>query len=230
MQTLIHHIGLGFDDCWIIQGDKAIMIDGGAPGQGKAFDRALADRHLPPESVQLLIITHGHWDHIATASHIKKTTGARIAMHHLEQEWLERSLKPQPPGVTPWGRVLGQILAGIMPLVHIPPATVDMTLDGKNLPLPLAEFGIPGKIIHTPGHSPGSVSVVLDSGEAFVGDLAMHKLPLRRSPGLPIFADDLGIVKQSWLRILNAGARTIYPAHGKPFSADVFREVLGAAA
>ena len=55
----------------------------------------------------------------------------------------------------------------------------------------LAGYGIPGKIIYTPGHSMGSVSVLLDNGEAFVGDLAMNEFPLRLSPGLPIFAEDM---------------------------------------
>jgi glyoxylase-like metal-dependent hydrolase (beta-lactamase superfamily II) len=92
----------------------------------------------------------------------------------------------------------------------------------------LVDFGIPGRAIPTPGHSPGSVSILLDSGEAFVGDLAMNRLPLRRSPGLPIFADDPDEVIRSWHRLLELGVKIVYPAHGKPFPADVMRRVLGA--
>jgi hypothetical protein len=61
----------------------------------------------------------------------------------------------------------------------------------------LVEYGIPGKVIHTPGYSLGSVSVLLENGEAFVGDLAMNMVPLRLKPGLPIFGDSLSIVKNS---------------------------------
>jgi glyoxylase-like metal-dependent hydrolase (beta-lactamase superfamily II) len=61
------------------------------------------------------------------------------------------------------------------------------------------------------------VSVLLDSGEAFVGDLAMNALPMRSAPGLPIFGDNIQTVKNSWRKLLDMGAKTVFPAHGKPF-------------
>jgi glyoxylase-like metal-dependent hydrolase (beta-lactamase superfamily II) len=82
---------------------------------------------------------------------------------------------------------------------------------------------LPGEVIHTPGHSPGSVSLLLASGDCFVGDLAMNGLPLRRGPGLPVFADDLERVRRSWRMLLDRGARTVYPAHGRPFDAERIR-------
>ena len=105
------------------------------------------------------------------------------------------------------------------------PATdVDIVLgDGE---FPLFEHGIPGKIVHTPGHSMGSVSGLLETGEAFVGDLAMNMFPLRFGPGLPILAEDMQKVRQSWKLLMGAGAKTIYPAHGEPFSVDVIRRAL----
>jgi glyoxylase-like metal-dependent hydrolase (beta-lactamase superfamily II) len=82
------------------------------------------------------------------------------------------------------------------------------------------------KVIYTPGHSSGSVSVLLDTGDVFVGDLAMNKFPLRFSPGLPIFAEDWDKVIESWKILLDQGAKTVYPAHGKPFLVDVIRKAL----
>ena len=160
---------------------------------------------------------------------IKELTGAGIAMHHREKEWLENSLKPMPPGVTAWGRVFGKILGAlVVPFVRIPPAKVDLVLeDGE---LSLAEYGIQGTVIHSPGHSSGSVSVLLETGEAFVGDLAMNAFPVRLGPGLPIFAEDTEMLEESWRMLLNRGARTVYPAHGDPFSIEVIREALTSAA
>jgi glyoxylase-like metal-dependent hydrolase (beta-lactamase superfamily II) len=71
-----------------------------------------------------------------------------------------------------------------------------------------------------------SVSVLLDSGEAFVGDLAMNKFPLRLGPGLPIVAEDSEKVKESWRKLLELGATTVYPAHEKPFSTEVIKKAL----
>ena len=70
------------------------------------------------------------------------------------------------------------------------------------------------------------MSVLLDTGEAFVGDLAMNKFPLRFSPGLPIFAEDQAAVVESWRSLLDQGATTVYPAHGKPFPAEVIRKAI----
>lgn len=111
-----------------------------------------------------------------------------------------------------------------MPFVKIPPASADITLDDNDFSLD--QFGVEGKIISTPGHSPGSVSVLLDSGDAFVGDLAMNAFPLRLTPGLPILAEDMEQVKKSWRLLLERGVKTVYPGHGKPFCADIIRDAL----
>jgi glyoxylase-like metal-dependent hydrolase (beta-lactamase superfamily II) len=148
-------------------------------------------------------------------------------MHRREKDWLEKAMLVHPPGATIWGRIL-EAFTGVfvMPLFHFPATNVDVVVGDEGLSL--AEYGIPGRVIYTPGHSMGSVSVLLDSGDAFVGDSAVNRFPLRLSPGLPlpIFAENLQILKKSWLRLLEQGAKTVYPAHGKPFSAEVIRKSL----
>jgi glyoxylase-like metal-dependent hydrolase (beta-lactamase superfamily II) len=110
-----------------------------------------------------------------------------------------------------------------MPQVSISPTKADILIgeDGMSL----QEYGIPGQVIHTPGHTRGSVSVLLETGEAFVGDLAMSARFMRFRPGLSIFAEDQELAMSSMRDLLKMGAKTIYPAHGRPFSADVFRDI-----
>jgi glyoxylase-like metal-dependent hydrolase (beta-lactamase superfamily II) len=224
MDMKIFPLILGFDHCYLIQGKGTIMIDGGAPKQANRFLKNLEKLSIKPEEIKLIIITHGHWDHIGSAAQIKEMTGAKIAMHKNEKEWLEKSMVVMPPGVTGWGRSFSKMMTIILSKIQIPAAEVDIILDENDYSL--SEFGIPGRIIFTPGHSPGSVSVLLDSGEAFVGDLAMNKFPLRFRPGLPIFAEDLSQVKESWEKLFALGIKTIYPAHGKQFSADIMRKAI----
>jgi glyoxylase-like metal-dependent hydrolase (beta-lactamase superfamily II) len=224
MAANIHTIRLGPDHCYIVQDDGVIMIDGGAPNQARAFERGLERASIQPGEVQLIVLTHGHWDHIASAKDIKEITGGKIAMHQREKDCLEKSLKPGVPGVTAWGRIASRINSLLLRLVHIPATDADVILGDEELSL--TEYGIPGKVIHTPGHSTGSVSVLLETGEAFVGDLAMNMFPLRLGPGLPIFAEDLCKLGESWQLLLDEGAETVYPAHGKPFSADIIRKAL----
>ncbi|MDH3292625.1 MAG: MBL fold metallo-hydrolase [Gemmatimonadota bacterium] len=218
-------IALGFDTCYVLKAGGVIAIDAGAPHKGKSFVRGLERAGIQPEEVKLIVLTHGHWDHIGSARDLKSLTGAELAMHELDVPCVEQSLTPLPPGVTRWGQVFIAIHKLFMPLIRVPSTNVEHVLGNDGLSL--TAFGIPGRVLHTPGHSAGSVSVLLDGGEAFVGDLAMNKFPLRLSPGLPIFAEDLSTVVESWKVLLAEGATTIYPAHGKPFPVEVIRRAIG---
>jgi len=224
MDVRIHTIPLGFDQCFVVESDGVIAIDAGSAHKGRAFVRGLDRASIRPGDVRLILLTHAHWDHAGSAGELREFTGAPIAFHRHEVEWLERGVTPLPPGLTSWGRIFMAIHRLCVPLVHVPPTTVDLVLDDGGLSL--AECGIPGRVVPTPGHSPGSVSVLLDGGEVFVGDLAMNALPLRMTPGLPILGDDPEVIADSWRRLLDAGARTVFPAHGKPFPADVIRKQL----
>ena len=151
-------------------------------------------------------------------------TSAKIAMHQLEKDSLENSISLRPPGVTVWSSILSHLVSVFVGQVNIPQTKVDILLNDQDFSM--ESYGIPGKIIHTPGHSPGSVSLVLDNGEAIVGDLAMNSFGLRHGPCLPAFADDLAQVKQSWKLLLRLGVKTVHPAHGKSFSAEIIKEAF----
>jgi glyoxylase-like metal-dependent hydrolase (beta-lactamase superfamily II) len=217
-------VTLGFDQCYLLQAGVAVLVDAGTPGKARVFAKALERAGIAPRDVKLIVVTHGHWDHSGSARDIRKLTGARLALHEREAPWLENAIAPMPPGATAWGRILVGILSVYMPFVRIPACSVDLKLGNEGLSL--AVYGIPGKVLHTPGHSSGSMSVLLDSGEAFVGDLAMNGFPLRLTPGFPIFAEDMATLRESWRLLLAQGARMIYPAHGKPFEADIMRKAL----
>lgn len=224
MSLKIYPIPLGFDHCYLIQDKGVIMIDGGTSKKAKAFRKAMEKIPIRPEEIQLIVLTHGHWDHLGSVRDIKEITGAKIAIHRRDKDWLESGAAAVPSGVTAWGRFMASVLEVFSPLSHFPQSKADVILGDEGLSL--AEYGIPGKVIYTPGHTHGSVSVLLDTGDAFVGDLAMNGVPLRLGPGLPIFAEDLQAVRENWRRLLDQGAKTIYPAHGKPFPADVIRRIL----
>ena len=224
MDVAITSVSLGFCQCYVLRGDGVIVVDAGAPNNGARLLHALRSEHLSPSDLSLVLITHGHWDHIGSAAEIKAATGAKIAMHQAEVAWLENSLKPLSPGVTAWGKILRAMHRPLMPLIDISATGVDIVLDDE--PFSLWSYGIPGQVIHTPGHSPGSVSLLLESGDAFVGDLAMNRLPLRFSPGLPIFADRPSAVIKSWKSLLEHGAKMVYPAHGKPFPSSIIAKII----
>jgi glyoxylase-like metal-dependent hydrolase (beta-lactamase superfamily II) len=101
---------------------------------------------------------------------------------------------------------------------------VDQVIDDNGISL--TEYGIPGKAVYTPGHSMGHISILLDSGDAIVGDMAMNDWYLRLTPGLPILADDINMVVESWRKILPMGVKQVHPAHGRDFPVDVMHKEI----
>jgi len=224
MMVQIHTISFGMSKIYLLKGEKCILVDAGIPGQKKTFLQGLDCADTKPEMIELVIITHGHFDHIGLANFIAETTSAKIAIHKRDREMLETGRSPLLPGTTTWGKLLMNTMDRVMTSVSVRPTKADTVLGDDGLSLD--EFGIPGRVIYTPGHTLGSVSVLLEGGEAFVGDLAMSARFMRLKPGPPIFAEDLELVLQSWRKLLEVGARIIYPAHGKPFSIDLIRDHL----
>ena len=221
----IQIIKVGITNCYIIKQEGMILVDSGMPGEFNKFSNGLKDLNIDPKEIKAMVITHTHWDHIGCAKMIKDLTGAKVIVQKYEKEILLNGDPVIPPAVTLWGKILGALVKKMSKKFSIEPCEVDIVIGEEDYSL--EEFGIKGKIVFTPGHSPGSISVLLDSGDAFVGDLAMNGLPLTIRPGLPIFAEDLDAVKNSWRKLINKGVKKIYPAHGKPFLVEKLIKKVG---
>jgi hydroxyacylglutathione hydrolase len=230
MSTDIFSFSFGINDCYVIRDKGTIMIDGGPPGKRDDFIKAVRNIPIKPEDIKLIVITHGHPDHTGSAKDIKELTGAKIAMHQLDKQCLETGDWKTTHNLgaakgSTWGWFMTKLGRVVSPFYGSVPSTgVDLVI--KDDGLRLEDYGIPGQIVYTPGHTMGSISVLLDSGEAFVGDLAMNRLPLRRTPGLPILAENIEIVKESWRHLIELGTTIVYPGHGKPFSIEVIKKAL----
>lgn len=224
MSAQIHPISFGFVSAFLLKGEKTVLIDAGTPGQIERVLKGLAITNTQPDDIDLLLLTHGHFDHIGLAREIVELSGAHTAIHAREKDWLETGISPMPPGATRWGKFLISMMK-LAPKISVPATPVDIALEDEGFSL--EEYGIPAQVVYTPGHTMGSMSILLENGDAIVGDLAMSAKYMRLSPGIPIFAEDVSLIKPSWKKLLDLGAKRIYPAHGKPFSADVFRRLLG---
>jgi glyoxylase-like metal-dependent hydrolase (beta-lactamase superfamily II) len=218
-------VKLKVTNCYLIRGSKGyVMVDAGPPKTAKIFQAALQEKSIDPGEIKLIFITHGHWDHWGSLKAIRDMTGAEIAINYREKPWLEEKQVRIPRGFGAWGKSLFVLLPVMKPSIK---AGLETLVADTSLPdedHSLEPYGIKGRIVHTPGHTDGSMSLLLDSGDAFVGDLAMSGFPRIQGPGPFVLGTDINEMKRSWQLLLDAGAVKIWPSHGKPFSARVFDE------
>jgi glyoxylase-like metal-dependent hydrolase (beta-lactamase superfamily II) len=149
-----------------IETDSGIfLIDAGTPGQGKKILKRL--KTFSPKPLSMIIITHAHFDHYGSALELRNMTGAKIAIHEVDAPDMAQG-KTKIDLVRSWG-IAGKF---ILPLVEVitKPAhtTADILLHDKDN---LSSYGLPATVLHTPGHTIGSVSILLPDSTAFVSDL-----------------------------------------------------------
>ena len=214
MNYRIVTLHFGINHCYIIKSDRgAIMVDAGPPNIEKSFLRQLKRHSVVPSEIGLIVLTHGDFDHAGSAKALKKLTGAKIAIHHSEKKILEEGIFNWPPGSTRWGKISHGIFYPLMKnRIKMDTVNADILLDEQIFPLD--DYGIEGNIVHTPGHTSGSVSVLLDNGAAFTGCLSHNRLPFTLKPQLPIYAEDIERIKTSWKKLIEMGAKISYPGHG----------------
>lgn len=221
----IYPIHMGVCTSYLVVDSGAVLVDAGGQGHGRALRRAFDRAGLTPRDLRLVFLTHGHWDHIAFLAELRELSDAPVAINRRERAWVERGDRALPAPMNLVGRVLELAVRSFaLPRQTWGGVPVDIPLGDERVSLD--EYGVRGTLIHTPGHSAGSMSLLLHSGEAFVGDLAVNGLPQRLGPNMSVFADDPERVISSWRTLLAAGAKVIYPAHGKPFPAEALRQLL----
>lgn len=210
----ITHIKLGFSNAYLITGRKTVMVDTGMPGEQTKILRAAEKAGIEPKDIALILHTHGHVDHAGSTAALKQVLGAPTAIHRAD-EGLMRAGKMNP--LTPL-RLESRL---ILPLVNKPfaPVAPDLLVDEI---FDLSAFGIEGRILPTPGHTAGSISILLPGGAAIVGDVLMGGYLggnlLGTRPNYHYFADDVPAVHASIRALLDAGVQTCYVGHGGPLA------------
>ena len=180
-------VGYRSTNYWVVSaGSSRLLVDVGWPGTLGTMKASLKRMGVPLDELRYALATHYHIDHVGLAEELKRE-GVPLLVLDVQVEAI--------PLMKQW----------IKPVDRY----VDITPDG-NVVITfaesrrvLAEIGIPGEIVPTPGHSEHCVSLLLDNGAAFTGDLPPAAL-----------AYDNPVALASWQRLWERGARRIYPAHG----------------
>ncbi len=213
---------LGIVNSFIIKGKKAVLVDTGYPGNTDKILRHLEKNSISPTDLSLIILTHGHIDHHGSAGELRSATGAPVAIHRADADYLKKGIDclGNPTGLVGW--VIKSLFARGSEL-RTRSLIADIIIEGE---MDLSAFGVEGNIILTPGHTKGSLSVVLRGGEAIVGDLIMSGFLFRKLPRPPLFVVDETEWKQSLKIMAKLSAGTIFISHGGPISNVCFQRFV----
>jgi glyoxylase-like metal-dependent hydrolase (beta-lactamase superfamily II) len=210
----------------LIETDEALfMVDAGMVGHGRAILRKIRDIGRDPSELRLAIVTHGHADHFGgLAEVLDEVSGFDIVAHPAHARVVATGSVLISPGLNPYSKVYEIFARNSLPHSGLRGVGSVVGLDDGTR---LDEYGLAGRIVYTTGHSTGDISLLLDDGTAFVGDAVQgRRIPGVTRPELPNMALSVDDVLASWQVLLDAGATTIYPAHGSVISADDLRPVL----
>lgn len=160
---------------YIIFGETITLIDTGVAGCEKAIFNSIRSAGRDPAEIALIILTHSHPDHIGAAQAIRDATGCSIAAHPAERSWIEDvDLQNRERPVPGFGALVG----GSVEVDH-------ELMDGDSIE-PDETRAVDMQVLHTPGHSPGSISLLMHSeGALFSGDV----VPV--TGDLPVYDDAL---------------------------------------
>ncbi|HNW69337.1 MAG TPA: MBL fold metallo-hydrolase [Bacteroidales bacterium] len=191
----------------LTNGAKNILIDTGPKFMGKTLEKRLT--RLNVHQIDYLILTHSHFDHAGNARSIKEKFNARVIIHKDEASYLASGDFLIPQGTNFVTRTLVNLLSKhVAHKFKCEPCSNDLLTETKNN---FKDDGFNAYIMHTPGHSSGSVSVIVDDEIALVGDAMFGVF---KWSVFPPFAQEPDQMIQSWGRLLETKCSVFLPSHG----------------
>lgn len=216
---LIYQILKGSSNVFLVwDKNKYILIDTGRKTSWQKLSRNI-NKIVSKNSLSHIILTHTHFDHAENATHIKKKYKTKIVTHKSEAEYLKQGDSPLPKGTNViTGFLVDMLGIRLQSRFKYESAEPDIMVDDKH---DLNLLGSNGYIIHTPGHTKGSISVIIDNEVALVGDAMFGVF---KGSVFPPFADDQGILVESWGKLLQTGCSIFLPGHGSEISRNLLQK------
>jgi glyoxylase-like metal-dependent hydrolase (beta-lactamase superfamily II) len=221
--TYITRIESGGVNCYLIKvKDGFVLIDTGYAKYRDIIDAALDEAGC--DTLNLIILTHGDFDHVGNCAYLRKKFDCGVAMHTDDVGMVEK-------GDMFWNREMGRAKRAIGKLFTL---IMRIRLDDEDMFSPdiflkdrqyLTEFGFDATVHHLPGHSKGSIGLLTADGDLFCGDVFTNVSMPKESDLLSNRNDYI----KSLERIQSFDIQTVYPGHGLPFHgkalSNIFQEV-----
>ena len=188
-EITIVDVGYRSTNYWVVSaGTNRVLVDLGWPGTMGTMRANLRRMDIPLEEIRYGLATHYHIDHAGLGQELK-LAGVPLLVIDVQVAAIPRMKRWTKPEDG-----------------YVEITTHDNIVVAADESRGLLEnIGIGGEVVHTPGHSDDSVSLLLDDGSAFTGDLTHPSLATE---------DDRAVVEASWQALRDRGATRVYPGHG----------------
>ena len=227
----LHRLGEEIVSCYLVEeAGEVTLIDAGVPAYYADLTAELADMGRTIEDVRALVLTHGHDDHSGFAERLRAEHAVPVSIHALDAPLARGEAKN--PSAGSGERRLRSLLCYVLWLarhggMRVTSLTEVGTLD------PGTTLDVPGalRVIHMPGHTPGSVAFHAPAHDAlFVGDALVTDAVIseRRGPQISPFAADPDLALASLANIEQLEAHWLLPGHGSAWTSGVATAVAAA--
>lgn len=208
-------IRIGKTNTYLLQSEFSdyILIDTCTSCGSEQLIQRISRLGIKPYQIKLIVLTHSHYDHCGALADLKEWSNAPVLAHQDSLTWLKAGISYPVKAVNPlFDKVIQSLQIRFPDLSNYKPVNPDITVTDN---YDLSSWGIPGRIIHTPGHTQDSISVILNSGTAFAGDAIFNIACWTISPP---FQEDKCAVIDSWIKLNNENCLVYHPGHGLPVS------------
>ena len=199
----ITRIQCGNGNCFCVEEDhNAILID---TSWASYRDKIL--RECGGKNIRLIVLTHGHIDHVQNAAALSKALKAPIAMHKADYALTRNNMGEPMMANTLLGKMICAFLKKNL-MDKIEPFEPEVFLcDGDTLD----HYGVGASVIGLPGHTKGSIGILAGDSDLFVGDALMNIM----CPTKSLLYGNQAVMLKSAEKISGFKSATIHFGHGK---------------
>lgn len=191
-------------------GDKLVLIDTGLPRSDKKILKEIESLGRKPTDASTIVITHFHIDHTGSLKKMKEATGAKVAVHEGDADYVD--------GKRPAPKPKNLMIKALSSVMKAAPVDVDIRLkDGDKVGRLL--------VIYTPGHSEGSISLLdAERKVMFVGD-AVRFINGKVEGPPPRFTPDPAQANESIGKIASYDFDIMLSGHGQPLIGNASQKI-----
>jgi glyoxylase-like metal-dependent hydrolase (beta-lactamase superfamily II) len=219
-KTVIYQVLGARCNCFLISnGKKNLLVDTSVTNEWEKLKNEIDKLYNNGGRLDAVILTHVHFDHVSNVSKIKDIFNPPIIGHKDEKKFLNQGSRPLPKGTLFHTKIITDLIGEkILPIHEFQSCDFDILVNNR---YDLNEFGFNAYIMNTPGHTIGSISIIIEDEIAIVGDTMVGVL---NNTIYPPFADEPEMLPLSWEMLLNTGCERFIPSHGSENSRKILKE------